>query len=95
MTQGINPYAGQSTAVDPHDPSPTLEISFGADQRRPVYKARFDENAVPRGTISEVLDWVGTDPYRALDAQHVEMHGHQRKSLINALERIHGRELHT
>lgn len=45
-------------------------------------------NEVPDGTIKEVLDWVGEDADRAVEALTAEEAGERRKTLIKALEEI-------
>lgn len=43
---------------------------------------------VPTGTIKEVLDWVGDDADRAVEALTEEESGERRKTLTKALEDI-------
>lgn len=45
-------------------------------------------NEVPDGTIKEVLDWVGEDVDRAVEALTAEEAGERRKTLIKSLEEI-------
>lgn len=45
-------------------------------------------NEVPEGTIKEVLDWVGEDADRAVEALSAEESGERRKTLIKSLEEI-------
>lgn len=42
----------------------------------------------PEGTIKEVLDWVGEDADKAVEALTAEEAGERRKTLIKALEEI-------
>lgn len=46
------------------------------------------EETVPRGTVHEVLDWVGTDKARAQKALDAEKDGAERVTLISALEDV-------
>jgi hypothetical protein len=43
-------------------------------------------DAVPAGTLAEILAWVGSDPDRAEKALAAERAGHGRKTLISRLE---------
>lgn len=43
---------------------------------------------VPEGTIKEVLDWVGEDADKAVEALTAEEAGERRKTLIKSLEEI-------
>lgn len=47
-----------------------------------------DSNEVPEGTIKEVLDWVGEDVDRAVEALSAEESGERRKTLVKSLEEI-------
>ncbi len=44
-----------------------------------------DPDAVPAGTVDEVLAWVGDDPGRAARALEAELSGKNRASLVAAL----------
>lgn len=46
------------------------------------------EEAVPAGTIAEVLAWVGEDHDRAVRALAAEEAGHNRKSLVKSLSAL-------
>lgn len=50
---------------------------------------------VPRGTMQDVLDWVGNDPGRAQEALDAERAGQNRSTLISQLEAICPREDNT
>lgn len=49
-----------------------------------------DDEAVPDGTIDEVMDWVGEDPSRASRALSAEKAGQNRQTLLAKLEAIKG-----
>lgn len=55
-------------------------------QPEPASATAMDPNAVPSGTVDDVLDWVGTDPVRAQAALDAEDSGKQRSTLMEALQ---------
>lgn len=69
-----NPYAPKSKSPE-EAPTATVEQE--------------DQLEVPKGTVSEILDWVGDDKERVELAIAAEKDGLHRKSLLASLESLH------
>lgn len=70
-----DPYAAPEASAE--------KVELSTDQ-----EAAQEENKVPKGTVHEVLDWVGDDKDRAQAALDAEKEGAERVTLISALEEI-------
>lgn len=71
----------EETAVETPETEETV-----SDEAPETVETVSDE--VPEGTIKEVLDWVGEDADKAVEALTAEEAGERRKTLIKSLEEI-------
>jgi hypothetical protein len=72
-----NPYAPDTTPVVSR---PVENVELSAES------SASDNTSVPKGTVSEVKEWVGDDLGRAQAALDAENEGAQRVTLIDFLE---------
>lgn len=73
--------AGEPEPGAPGDPTVRRDPETGEE-------IESDEEAVPDGTIDDVMDWVGDDRSRASRALTAERAGQNRTTLISRLEAI-------
>jgi hypothetical protein len=78
--QGVE-EAARNAEVGPGDPTVRLDPETGE-------QIDSDDDAVPDGTVDEVLDWVGDDRSRASRALTAERAGQNRTTLVSKLEAI-------
>jgi hypothetical protein len=89
-----DPYAAPEDPGAPdvyYPPVAKLEAVAAEPVAEPVTEdpAKPDtEEAVPEGTIAEVMAWVGEDHDRAVRALAAEEAGHNRKSLVKSLSAL-------
>jgi hypothetical protein len=85
-----DPYADPAAPNVYYPPVEVLKEAEAAVETAPVEDAAVPETeeAVPEGTISEIVEWVGTDAERAARALAAEEAGLKRKSLIKTLKTI-------
>jgi hypothetical protein len=85
-----DPYADPAAPNVYYPPVAVLKEAEAEVVTAPVEDAAAPETeeAVPAGTISEIVEWVGTDPERAARALAAEEAGLKRKSLIKTLTAV-------
>jgi hypothetical protein len=90
-----NPYE-PAVSVSKRDaeavPSPTLDLdpTTGPEQKQDLPEAPDSGEAVPDGTIKEVLDWVGDSKDRAAQAEKSEKASDEpRQTLLHRLKKVH------
>lgn len=89
-----DPYAAPEDAGAPnvyYPPAERLKAVAAEPVTEPEVENPAEPNtdeAVPSGTVAEVLSWVGEDHDRAVRALAAEEAGHNRKSLVKSLSAI-------
>lgn len=86
MSKGINPFKGTKSVAHAAGEAPTLDLdpTGGLEHEIELPKPE-DSTGVPRGSIREVLKWVGGDKQRAKLAIQAEESGSKRKTLLSEL----------
>jgi hypothetical protein len=84
-----DPYAApEYNEPNVEQADPTVD-SFNQEVSEEAVEApQTDEEAVPEGSIKEVLAWVGDDAEKAEKALSAELDGENRKTLVSKLNEI-------
>lgn len=83
----VKAVRGKKAAVTKDAPQPEPDLSVQTGEQAPA--PQVNENGVPQGTATEVLDWVGEDKDKAqlaLDAEDAS--GEPRKTVVAKLQGI-------
>lgn len=80
-----NPYEARKRNVEVVTTEDVVVTQVVAPETLPE---AVEAEAVPEGKVSEILEWVGEDVERAVEALTAEEAGARRSTLIKALEEI-------
>lgn len=80
------PNVEEAQAVE--QPAPVVDSFNQPVAEQPVEAPQTDVQAVPEGSIKDVLAWVGEDATKAQNALDAEKSGEKRTTLISKLEAI-------
>lgn len=83
-----NPFEARKRNVEVVATEDVVVTQVEAPEVLPEAPEAVEAEAVPEGKVSEILEWVGEDVERAVEALTAEEAGARRSTLIKALEEI-------